>query len=169
MKHHCYIGAYESVYTSDVEAGTPAEAAEKAAAEHHISGKWTVVPGEPLSVAVAKRSSYEAVEPAIAEAPGLAVEVVNGNPGERILVIAPSHQRFTRWCAENGVNPRARNVLCATRHDHLRGISSARYVYLGTANGGEGDHLRDLFDHLKAMRGWKSAEVTMEIADGPHA
>lgn len=65
MKYHCYIGAYESVYSSDVEAGTPAEAAEKAAEEHGMGGEWTVVPGQALTVVIAKLASYEAAEPAV--------------------------------------------------------------------------------------------------------
>lgn len=63
MKYHCYTTAYESVYSSDVEAGTPAEAAEKAAAEHGQGGEWTVIPGEPLTVRIVPRTEYEAAGP----------------------------------------------------------------------------------------------------------
>lgn len=68
MKYHCYTSAYESVYSSDVEAGTPAEAAEKAAAAHGIGGQWTVIPGDALVVDVAKLTSYEAAAPAARKA-----------------------------------------------------------------------------------------------------
>ena len=60
MKYHCYIGAYDSVYDSDVEAESPEEAAAEAATKCHISGRWTVVPGEPVYVDVVERKSYEA-------------------------------------------------------------------------------------------------------------
>lgn len=62
MKYHCYISAYESVYISDVEAGTPAEAAEKAATEHGQSGEWTVLAATPVFVNVAMVPTYEARE-----------------------------------------------------------------------------------------------------------
>jgi hypothetical protein len=60
VKYHCYIGAYDSVYDFDVEAESPEEAASKAAARCHISGEWTVIPGEPVRVDVRERRSYEA-------------------------------------------------------------------------------------------------------------
>lgn len=60
MKYHCYIGAYDSVYGSDWEAESPEEAAAMAAARCHISGRWTVAPGEPVYVDVVERKSYEA-------------------------------------------------------------------------------------------------------------
>lgn len=63
MRYHCYIEAYESVYSSDVEAASPVEAAAKAAGEHGMGGRWTVVPGEPVYVDVAARTSYEAAIP----------------------------------------------------------------------------------------------------------
>lgn len=60
MKYHCYIEYRESVYGSDVEAESPEKAAAEAAAECRISGRWTVVPGEPVYVDVVERKSYEA-------------------------------------------------------------------------------------------------------------
>jgi hypothetical protein len=60
VKYHCYIGAYESVYDFDVEAESPEEAAAVAAGRCHISGEWTVIPGEPVRVDVTERRSYEA-------------------------------------------------------------------------------------------------------------
>lgn len=60
MRYHCYVSAYESVYTSDVEAGSAMEAAAKAASEHKLHGRWTVVPGEPVYVDIAERTAYEA-------------------------------------------------------------------------------------------------------------
>jgi hypothetical protein len=60
MKYHCYIAAYETVYHSDVEAGSAMEAAAKAAGEHKLHGRWTVVPGEPVYVDIVERTAYEA-------------------------------------------------------------------------------------------------------------
>ena len=60
MKYHCYTDAYESIYRSDVEAGSAMEAAAKAAGEHKLHGRWTVVPGEPVYVDIAEHTSYEA-------------------------------------------------------------------------------------------------------------
>jgi hypothetical protein len=62
VRYHCYIGAYGSVYDFDVEAESPEGAASQAAAKCHISGEWTVVPGEPVRVDVAERRSYEATQ-----------------------------------------------------------------------------------------------------------
>jgi hypothetical protein len=62
VKYHCYIEYRESVYSSDVEAGSPVEAAAKAATGCHIHGRWTVIPGEPVYVDVVERKTYEAAE-----------------------------------------------------------------------------------------------------------
>jgi hypothetical protein len=58
-RFHCYASAYESVYRSDVDASTPQEAAAKAAEEHEVNGRWTVVPGVPVQVDVTAHTWYE--------------------------------------------------------------------------------------------------------------
>ncbi len=59
MKYHCYISAYESVCSSDVEADSAAGAAAKAASEHGRQGQWTVIAGEPVYVDVVMRPTFE--------------------------------------------------------------------------------------------------------------
>lgn len=97
----------------------------------------------------------------------LAVEVVNGNPAECILVIAPNHQRFTDWCRENDINPRARNVVCVTRGDHLRGHYRAWYVFLGVPDSTEGQHMGRMLEHWKALGDLKNAEVITDAKEDP--
>jgi hypothetical protein len=60
VKYHCYSSAFETVYTADVEADSAMEAAAKAAQEHHLHGRWVVIPGEPSFVDIRERTSYEA-------------------------------------------------------------------------------------------------------------
>lgn len=60
MRYHCYIGAYDSVYSTDIDAGSATEAASRAAAEQKIEGRWTVVPGERMYVDIVERTTYEA-------------------------------------------------------------------------------------------------------------
>lgn len=57
--YHCYIEYHEAVYASDIEAGSPERAAERAAEQHHISGIWTVISGQPVEVNVTEITSYE--------------------------------------------------------------------------------------------------------------
>ena len=88
----------------------------------------------------------------------LAVEVVNGNPAERILVIAPSYRRFVYWCHENGISPHAPNIRYADNDQRLRGYHDAWYVNLGAPDTTAGLHLLRMLEHAKAARGFKSAE-----------
>jgi len=91
----------------------------------------------------------------VSTATTLAVEIHNGNPAERILVIAPDYRVFNDWCRENGINPRSPKVWCATRKDHLRGYSGGWYVYLGVPDGATG--LLGMLERLKAAFGMKDA------------
>jgi hypothetical protein len=102
-------------------------------------------------------------------ATALAVEVVNGNPAERILVIAANYRQFTRWCGWNRISPLAPNVRCATRDQDLRGYSDTWYAFLGVPDGREGLLLLHLFEHMKATRGFKNAGQSTGSSDGPHA
>lgn len=92
----------------------------------------------------------------------LAVEVVNGNPAERILVIARTYGQFNHWCRENEINPHAANVKWIARDEHLRGYRNAWYVLLGYPDGWDGYRLHDLFEHMKATRGFRNAETVKE-------
>lgn len=96
----------------------------------------------------------------------LAVEVVNGNPAERILVIAPSYDRFHAWCLDHDISRHSRNVRCITRGDDLRGYRGAWYVFLGVPDGIEGQHMGRMFEHWKALGALKNAYVA-ERGDGP--
>ena len=90
---------------------------------------------------------------------GLAVEVVNGNPAERILVIAPNYRAFTWWCHKNGINGNAANIRVVLADHDLRGYSSAWYACLGFPPGPEGQQLWLLLEHMKATRGFKNVET----------
>jgi hypothetical protein len=95
-------------------------------------------------------------------ATALAVEVVNGNPAELILVIAPTHREFDYWCRMNSVSPRAANIRFVTRDEDLRGYSSTWYVFLGVPDGRQGLALLDMFEQEKATGGLKDACVARE-------
>jgi hypothetical protein len=99
----------------------------------------------------------------------LAVEVIKGNPAERILVIAPSYRQFGYWCRENDINPRARNVVCVTNLRHIRGCANCWYVHLGVADTTEGTHLLRVLELNKSSFGFKNAEVISGSADGQDA
>ena len=76
------------------------------------------------------------------------MEVVNGEPSEKILIIARNYQYAVEWCLIHEINPKSRNVIIVIRNVlGLRGIPGAYYVYLGT------DHsdVRELFERLKAL------------------
>jgi hypothetical protein len=64
VKYHCYIEYRESVYDSNVVADSVIEAAQKAAEEHGIGGRWAVVPGEPRYVDIVIRKSYTGTDAA---------------------------------------------------------------------------------------------------------
>lgn len=89
----------------------------------------------------------------------LAVGVINGNPVERILVIAPSYRYFGEWCHQNGINYRAPNIRYVHRQYDLRGYQDAWYVNLGAPRCREGDGVLELLEHMKATRGFRSAEA----------
>lgn len=99
----------------------------------------------------------------------LAVEIVNGNPAERILVIAPNYRRFDYWCRANEVNPRARNVVCVTNLRHIRGYANCWYIHLGVADTAEGTHLLRVLELNKASFGFKNAEVITGGSSGQDA
>lgn len=92
----------------------------------------------------------------------LAVEVVNGNPAERVLVIAPSYYTFTVWCRAAGLDPRARNLTCVTNARHLRGHAGCWYVHLGTAGTPAGRHLSRVLQLNREIFGFRNAEAAGE-------
>jgi hypothetical protein len=55
---HCYHYFNGSVLKSDVEAATAEDAAVLAASQHKIPGKWTVVPGDAVTVDIAITTQY---------------------------------------------------------------------------------------------------------------
>lgn len=95
----------------------------------------------------------------------LAVEIINGNPAERILVIAPNYREFVYWCHQNDINHHAPNIRCVVGDQHIRGCHDALYVCIGFPDSIEGDHLREAFQYLKATRGLKNAEVIQGDGD----
>lgn len=90
----------------------------------------------------------------------LAVEMVNGNPAERILVIARTYREFVYWCRENDIDHHAASVRCVLRQEHLRGYRDDWYAFLGAPDGIEGEQLMRLFNHMKAAGRLKNAEAT---------
>lgn len=89
----------------------------------------------------------------------LAVEVANGNPAERLLVIAPSYRRFRDWCHDHDISDRAPNVRYVRDERGLRGYRDAWYVNLGVPDR-EGLPLLRRLECMKAMGGFRNAEVT---------
>jgi hypothetical protein len=87
----------------------------------------------------------------------LAVEVVNGNPAERILVIAPTYLRFRDWCRDYDVNPHSPNVRYVGQMQHMRGYRDQWYVLVGLPPGMRWEDL----EYMKAARGFKSAEIAV--------
>jgi hypothetical protein len=56
---HCYTMAYEALYSADVDAAGPNEAAVMAAEQTGKDGTWTVIPGLAAQVQLTERHSYE--------------------------------------------------------------------------------------------------------------
>ena len=96
----------------------------------------------------------------------LAVKVINGNPVERILVIAPSYRYFADWCREHEINPQSGNVRFVDSDQRLRGYSNAWYVNLGVPYR-TGLGLLRMLEYMKAARGFKSAEISRALGQQP--
>lgn len=79
------------------------------------------------------------------------VQVENGNPSERILIIARNIRYILEWCRIHNINPNSTMVKKVTHEFDLIGISGMYYVDLGT----DDPELRTLIERLKAMKSIK--------------
>jgi hypothetical protein len=94
------------------------------------------------------------------------VIVVNGEPSEKILIIARNMLYVNEWCWENGINPRSRNVKFIRSIVDFQGIKDAYYVDLGT----DSPEFRTLLEQLKILGHIKPLPVIVRSdreEDGP--
>lgn len=75
------------------------------------------------------------------------IQVTNGVPSEKILIIARNFRYMYEWCRIHGINYNSHMVKFVTRAIELRGISEYWYVDLGT----DDEELRVLLERLKAI------------------
>ena len=77
------------------------------------------------------------------------IEVVNGEPSERLLMIGPNYHYIHEWCRIHEVNPRSRMVKTVISADDFLGLGTtgSYYVYLGTDNEG----VKTVFERLKEL------------------
>lgn len=75
------------------------------------------------------------------------IQVENGEPSERILIIARDFRYAQEWCRIHGINFRSPAIRFASKLDHFHGISGMYYVDLGT----DDQDLRLVVEHLKMM------------------
>ena len=75
------------------------------------------------------------------------VQVVNGEPSERILIIARNFRYAREWCIVHDINMYSPMIQLATHHGSLHGISGMYYVDLGTDN----EEFRTLIERLKDL------------------
>ncbi len=74
------------------------------------------------------------------------IQVVNGEPSCKILIIARNRIYMEEWCRIHEINPRSGKVIMVTKDRDLLGIQGSYYVDLGTDN----QDLRTLLERLKA-------------------
>jgi hypothetical protein len=77
----------------------------------------------------------------------MGVRITNGEPSEKILIIARNMLYVNEWCREHGVNPKSRNVKFVSGITHLYGVKGAYYVDLGT----DDIEFRTLLEGLKIL------------------
>ena len=77
------------------------------------------------------------------------IDVVNGEPSERILIIARNYRYIQEWCRIHGINHQSRMVRPVMGINDLygHGVTGCYYVELGTDN----EALRELTERLKSL------------------
>ena len=75
------------------------------------------------------------------------IQVVKGEPSEKILIIARHSRYVEEWCRIHEINPRSKMVKFVRTIFDLEVISGCYYVDLGTDN----PHFRELLEQLKAI------------------
>lgn len=89
----------------------------------------------------------------------------DGNPSEKILVIARNHRVFRGWCDVYGVNWMAPNVIFVQNISHTHGISKAWLVDLGADN----PQLRAWIDNKLKAGIYKHLHEATPISEKPCA
>jgi hypothetical protein len=112
---HCYTLAYESIYSADVDAAGPNEAAVMAAEQTGKDGTWTVVDGSAVQVQLTEKHIYE-VTKHIYEVTGFAPDVRTGPP-RTVPVSQMSAGQLINEAAEHGAaSPQVRVNLGSYVH-----------------------------------------------------
>jgi hypothetical protein len=75
------------------------------------------------------------------------IQVINGEPSEKILIIAYNFRYVHEWCRIHEINPQSEKVKVVTRVHDLRAISGSYYVDLGTHDA----EMRTLLERLKSI------------------
>jgi hypothetical protein len=76
------------------------------------------------------------------------MQIENGEPSERILIIARNIRYVHEWCRIHSINPRSPMIRVVKHFYDLRGVSGMYYVDLGTDDA----ELRTLIEQLKAIQ-----------------
>lgn len=76
------------------------------------------------------------------------MDVVDGEPSEKILIIARNYRYAQEWCRVHEINWNSRNVKIVTRDIlGVHGITGSYYVDLGT----DSPDVRELVERLKSL------------------
>ena len=75
------------------------------------------------------------------------IQVVKGEPSEKILIIARNPRYVEEWCRIHEINPRSKMVKFVRTIFDLQGVTGCYYVDLGTDN----PHFRELLERYKAL------------------
>ena len=79
------------------------------------------------------------------------IQIENGHPSEKILIIARNLRYAKAWCDVYNINYNSHMISFASHLNDLRGISGMHYVDLGT----DDEDFRTLIERLKAMNAIK--------------
>lgn len=91
------------------------------------------------------------------------IDITNGEPSERILIIARNLRYAQAWCDLYKINPRSRMIEYVTHFTQLHGMKDIWYVDLGT----DSDQLREYAEQLKSLGAIKPLHGPAEPFIGP--
>jgi hypothetical protein len=84
----------------------------------------------------------------------------NGNPSERLLVIAPNRLEFLRWCQENKIDWQAPNIKYVYNLHQLQGVSHTAFIDLGyNPHASNRDAFYEQLEVLVKTRGLRRVKV----------